>query len=639
MDVRPRGRKLPFELLADESIGENVGLLSGSQSAAITEELADDGVSFLLEKKRKRKRKSKGSKLKDADAGDSIDATATNRSGLASGEVLGHGVGADRAENLEIAVVEGSVYPRIEPVANESLIGEIRPFQSICMGGVQTVCLEPSLENSSVMPIASVELRQRAMNGSHVGRDLDSNRSGGRSDAHAKEDDSAMSNNLGKWGSLSNGNARLETEKSLDWKTLTTDDSNYSSTVPVEKMPLQYFWGEIHGGNSLRITASVGNEKKRQRVYNTMFHVPWRCELLINVGFFVCLDSFLSLLTIMPARIIMTFWTFLNMRQFKKPCAADLSDFGCFVVLICGVTLLQAIDISLIYHIIRGQGTLKLYVVYNVLEIFDKLCQSFGGDVVQVLFNSAEGVANCSQECMTFELMRFILDQTIAVIAFIVHSFILLAQAITLSTCIVAHNNALLALLVSNNFAEIKSNVFKRLSKENLHMLVYYDTIERFHITAYIIFVLAQNILEAEGSWFGSFLTNAALVYMCEVVIDIIKHSFLAKFNDIKPEAYSEFLEALCKQTLNVEPEEGRKQLTFIPLAPACVVIRVLTPIYTAHLPYCPLWWRFFWICILTSLTYVTLVILKIMVGMGLRLHATWYIKRCLKKKQHLHFD
>lgn len=26
-------------------------------------------------------------------------------------------------------------------------------------------------------------------------------------------------------------------------------------------------------------------------------------------------------------------------------------------------------DISLIYHMIRGQGTIKLYVVYNVLEV------------------------------------------------------------------------------------------------------------------------------------------------------------------------------------------------------------------------------------------------------------------------------
>lgn len=141
----------------------------------------------------------------------------------------------------------------------------------------------------------------------------------------------------------------------------------------------------------------------------------------------------------------------------------------------------------------------------------------------------------------------------------LVHSFILLAQAITLSTCIVAHNNALLALLVSNNFAEIKSNVFKRFSKDNIHSLVYAgkftslhlfldlstslmillcvllciycvwycpmdfgglhgflwsfvvhclwtDSIERFHISAFLLFVLAQNILEAEGPWFESFL-------------------------------------------------------------------------------------------------------------------------------------
>lgn len=35
---------------------------------------------------------------------------------------------------------------------------------------------------------------------------------------------------------------------------------------------------------------------------------------------------------------------------------------------------------------------------------------------------------------------------------------------------------------------------------------------------------------------------------MCEVFIDMIKHSFLTKFNEIKPDTYSEFLEDLSKQ-------------------------------------------------------------------------------------------
>lgn len=43
-------------------------------------------------------------------------------------------------------------------------------------------------------------------------------------------------------------------------------------------------------------------------------------------------------------------------------------------------------------------------------------------------------------------------------------------------------------------------------------------------------------------------LQNALVVYLCELMIDTIKHSFIAKFNEIKPIVYSEFLEDLCKQ-------------------------------------------------------------------------------------------
>ncbi|KAE8682989.1 hypothetical protein F3Y22_tig00111220pilonHSYRG00002 [Hibiscus syriacus] len=180
-----------------------------------------------------------------------------------------------------------------------------------------------------------------------------------------------------------------------------------------------------------------------------------------------------------------------DVKQFKRLSAAELCDFGCFLILACGVILLGQTDISLIYHMIRGQGTIKLYVVYNMLEIFDKLCQNFGGDVFQTLFNSAEGLANCSQENMRFWIRRFVSDQALAM-AFSNILIFKQSQAITLSTCIVSHNNALFALLVSNNFAEIKSNVFKRFSKDNIHNLVYADSIERFHISAFLISVLAQ---------------------------------------------------------------------------------------------------------------------------------------------------
>lgn len=59
---------------------------------------------------------------------------------------------------------------------------------------------------------------------------------------------------------------------------------------------------------------------------------------------------------------------------------------------------------------------------------------------------------------------------------------------------------------------------------------------------------LLMHIVCGSFSNYMWMMQNALLVYFCEMVIDIIKHSFIAKFNDIKPIAYSEFLEDLCKQ-------------------------------------------------------------------------------------------
>jgi len=98
----------------------------------------------------------------------------------------------------------------------------------------------------------------------------------------------------------------FETPHLTDWDRLMTANSDYPKRVDLS--PMMYLRGEIQRGSAVEHHSSVNMEQKRDRVYNTMFHVPWRCELLIDVGFFVCLDSFLSLCTVMPARILMFLW-------------------------------------------------------------------------------------------------------------------------------------------------------------------------------------------------------------------------------------------------------------------------------------------------------------------------------------------
>ncbi|KAH6790368.1 hypothetical protein C2S51_005374 [Perilla frutescens var. frutescens] len=544
MALRSGGRKLSFDILATSEY-DDVTNAATADDAALFRSHSDppslqNGVASSPPRKRKKKKSRKG---KSSLCESSIAETSA--------------INGDVNYSCTLSTVtEAAVVPEfdseVQTVTLESVFGALR--QRNVGNGVNGGSVEVSSDDSGSSKKDDIAKEEVANNRSGA-----ENRSGGDMET-------------GQEGPELNGR-KLEKDVTLDWNKLMAENPNYA--LPTEKSPMKFFLEEVYAGNSLRSTTTLGNDKERERVYDTIFRLPWRCELVINIGFFVCFDSFLSLLTIMPTRIIMIFWKLIRTRQFKRPSSAELSDFGCFIALVIGVTLLQQADISLIYHMIRGQGIIKLYVVYNVLE------------------------------------------------------------AITLSTCIVAHNNALFAMLVSNNFAEIKSNVFKRYSKDNVQSLVYFDSIERFHITAFILFVLAQNILEAEGPWFESFLSNALVVYVCEVMIDIIKHSFISKFNDIKPIAFSEFLEDLCNQTLNIQTDNSSKNLTFVPLAPACVVIRVLRPVYAAHLPYNPLPWRLFWILVLSAMTFVMLASLKMMIGMGLRKHARWYVRRCQRRKLH----
>ncbi|PNX54611.1 protein pollen defective in guidance 1-like, partial [Trifolium pratense] len=76
--------------------------------------------------------------------------------------------------------------------------------------------------------------------------------------------------------------------------------------------------------------------------------------------------------------------------------------------------------------------------------------------------------------------------------------------------------------------------------------------------------------------------------------------------------------------TLHTQTEDTKKNLKFVPLAPACVVIRVLVPVYAANLPYSPLPWKLFWIMLFSAITYILLTSLKILIGLVLKKHATW---------------
>ncbi|RKP11291.1 eukaryotic membrane protein family-domain-containing protein, partial [Piptocephalis cylindrospora] len=248
------------------------------------------------------------------------------------------------------------------------------------------------------------------------------------------------------------------------------------------------------------------------------------------------------------------------------------------LLILCS-SILQIVDASRLYHSVRGQSVFKLYVIFNALEIADRLCSSFGHDILDSFFakaDSQDSILVVSTPTHFFLAAAYIL----------IHTIVLFYQCITLNVAINSYNNALLTLLVSNQFAEVKSSVFKRFAMENLFQITCSDIVERFHLSLFVLIIALRNMVELSGSsllswssllpwswswsWFWSWswswssltslpalphtwsilldsiLGPCLAVIACEIFVDWLKHAFITKFNHIRPTIYGRFADILA---------------------------------------------------------------------------------------------
>ena len=82
-------------------------------------------------------------------------------------------------------------------------------------------------------------------------------------------------------------------------------------------------------------------------------------------------------------------------------------------------------DASRMYHSIRGQSAIKLYVIYNVLEVFDRLFSALGQDILECLF-SKETLDR--DEKGRSKLMRAFWLWVLALVYVVIHSTALFYQ-------------------------------------------------------------------------------------------------------------------------------------------------------------------------------------------------------------------
>ncbi|KAK2918798.1 transmembrane anterior posterior transformation protein 1 homolog isoform X1 [Channa argus] len=385
--------------------------------------------------------------------------------------------------------------------------------------------------------------------------------------------------------------AKPEKHNEKDGVTETLGFNDRSSGTKVKKRNLsdlsliRFITTELTRGYFLEHNEAKYTER-RERVY-TCLRIPKELEKLMMFGFFLCLDAFLYVFTLLPLRVILAL-----LRLLTLPCCglggsrllqpAQVCDvMKGFIMVIC-YSMMSYVDYAMMYHLIRGQSVIKLYIIYNMLEVADRLFSSFGQDILDALYWTATEPKE-KKRAHIGVIPHFFM----AVLYVFLHAILIMVQATTLNVAFNSHNKSLLTIMMSNNFVEIKGSVFKKFEKNNLFQMSNSDIKERFTNYILLLIVCLRNM--EQFSWNSDHLwvlfPDVVMVIASEVAVDVVKHAFITKFNDISADVYGEYRASLAfdlvssrqKNAYTDYSDSVSRRMGFIPLPLALLLIRVVT--------------------------------------------------------------
>jgi len=396
---------------------------------------------------------------------------------------------------------------------------------------------------------------------------------------------------------------------------------------------LQYYFKEITHGHFMdkNDPRYLG---RRERVY-TFLKQPFEIEKVMIYGWLLCLDVLLYTFTFLPFRVLYAilriisfpfYYLFTGRKNILD--TALTCDILKGLLFVISLYLMSYIDTSKIYHIVRAQNLIKLYIIYNMLEVGDRLFSSFGQDLLDALFYTVTESKSNKRE-----LYRLIPHSILAVLYITLQASLVLVQATTLNVAFNSHNKNLLTIMMANNFVEIKGTVFKKYDKNNLFQISCADVRERFVTFILMLVVLLRNMQQYSWSHeqFCELFPNMFYVILCEHFIDWFKHAFVVKFNNISIESYKEFRATLAydvassrrKDTVSDHSDVVSRRLGFIPLPIAVLIVHVVRISVDFNVVHG---------YIVIALGFLTLHLVKIVNSLVIVGQAVHYIKQDIKQ-------
>lgn len=417
-----------------------------------------------------------------------------------------------------------------------------------------------------------------------------------------------------------------------EWKTY-----NEPEPIPVRKSPSlkEFLLTELTRGYQLEHDEERFSAR-REKIYSFM-KIPREVEKFMTYGFFQCADSFLFIYSFLPIRFAMALWAvatrplrhcFGNKQMkekgegFLRP--AEVCDLLKGIIVIgCWIMTWKVVDTSMMYHLVKSQSVIKLYIFYNMLEVLDRLFSAFGQDTIDALLWTATEPRPKTRS-IRHQHLGTLPHLLFALTYVLLHSILVLFQATTLNVAINSSNKALLTIMMSNNFVELKGSVFKKFDKNNLFQLSCSDVRERFHLTMLLLAVTLQTM--KEYAWrpdrLAVLLPDCILLLVAEVLVDWVKHAFITRFNELRSTVYRDYTISLAYDMAQTRQETAfsdpsdlvARRMGFIPLPLGVAIARVLCTTLTPTAKPANI--------LLMILAYLILVTLRILISLFMLGHA-----------------
>lgn len=315
---------------------------------------------------------------------------------------------------------------------------------------------------------------------------------------------------------------------------------------------------------------SIDFDQFEIQLFDKLLHyikVPLNLEKFMFFGIVYCVNEFLKNFTIFPIQFFLILEQIFKSKKkltFKRFIYLIYQPMVYLLLLTFTLLYLNNLDTFKLYHDIRRQNGIKLYVIIQLLEISDKLLTTFGQDLLTYLLNLKFIIyQNKNQKKSKVLYFKLLLIFFINLFYIIIHSIVIIYQIISLNVAINSYSNSLFTLILSSQFSEIKSAIFKKFDSLNYFQILISDLIERFQILIFLVIINFRNLLEflknnnnnhkSELDIFKMLVYPSIYVFGSEILVDWLKHCFITKYNFLSHKIYNSYLKILINDFIEIQ--------------------------------------------------------------------------------------